>query len=98
MHYITGVEYNGEYRLRLCFEDDCRREVDLKDHLDGQVFEPLRDLSMFRTAELNSDIDTVVWSNGADMSPDFLFDISVPIESHHILKVAESCEKYGGEE
>ncbi len=95
MHYITSVEYDTEYRLNLRFEDDSWRLVDLKEHLDGEVFEPLQDVVEFRTAMLNSDIDTVVWKNGADMSPDFLYDISIPVESHEVLKVAEEQEGYG---
>jgi hypothetical protein len=98
MHYITDVEYDGGYRLRLYFEDKCWRLVDLEDHLDGPVFEPLRKLSEFRTARLNSDIDTVVWCNGADMSPDFLYEIGVPVEFSPVLEVAEKSERYGGEE
>ncbi len=96
MHYITSVEYDTEYRLNLRFEDDSWRLVDLKEHLDGEVFEPLQDVVEFRTATLNSDIDTVVWRNGADMSPDFLYDISVPVEVDKVLMVAEEQESYGG--
>jgi len=29
--------------------------------------------------DLNTDLDTIVWDNGADMSPDFLSEISVPV-------------------
>lgn len=96
MHYITDVEYDDEYRLRLCFEDERWYLVDLKDHLDGVVFEPLKDISEFKTAKLDADIDTVVWRNGADMSPDFLYKIGVPIRLHKVLRVAEEQEEYGG--
>jgi len=43
--------------------------------LDGEIFDPLRDPEYFRTVALNTDIDTIVWDNGADFSPDFLYDI-----------------------
>ncbi len=95
MHYITAVEYEGDYKLRLEFEDGCQRLVDLENHLDGEVFEPLEDPARFQTAKLNPDIDTVVWENGADMSPDFLYDISVPIDTEPVRKVAEERAPYG---
>jgi|688.fasta_scaffold175871_2 hypothetical protein len=97
MHYITEVEYESGYRLRLRFEDGSFRGADLTDHLDGDVFEPLRDVNLFRTARLNTDIDTVVWDNGADMSPDFLYDIGQPLDDATALKVVEERVPYDGE-
>lgn len=94
MHYITAVEYDSGYKLRLQFESGEWRVADLKNHLSGEVFSPLRDLSLFQTARLNSDIETVVWDNGADMSPDFLYEISAPIEGRPILKAAEEPVPY----
>ena len=95
MHWICGVEYESSYRLRLAFEDGSLRVVDLRDHLDGEMFEPLRDMKQFRTARLNPDLDTVVWDNGADMSPDFLYEIGVPVEqADRTLRVAEEKVKY----
>jgi hypothetical protein len=65
--------------------------------LDGEVFEPLRKIEFFRTARLNPDIDTVVWKNGADMSPDFLYEIGVPVANSHepVRCVAEGRVGYG---
>jgi len=94
MHYITDVEYEAGYCLRLRFEDGNLRRVDLADHLDGEVFEPLRDAGRFQTAHLNADIDTVVWDNGADMSPDFLYAISSPVEEVPAVRVAEGRAAY----
>jgi hypothetical protein len=96
MHYVTGVEYDTAYRLLVTFDDGATRLVDLASHLEGEVFEPLKDLRMFRTAHLNRDIDTVVWANGADMSPDFLYEIGTPAESARCAKaVAEGRTEYG---
>jgi hypothetical protein len=95
MHYITGVKHTGGYTLELEFEDGSIRSVDLERHLDGEVFDPLKDPSQFQTAHLNSDIDTVVWGNGADMSPDFLYEISSPIIEGALPKVAEDHAPYG---
>ena len=76
------------------FEDGSLRRVDLKNHLDGEIFEPLKDPKLFRTAHLNPDIDTVVWDNGADMSPDFLYEESAPADVQPATKVAENSVCY----
>jgi len=80
MHYVTNVEYAGDYKLLIRFEDNEPRLVDLMNHLDGPIFEPLKDLNYFRSFRLNSDIDTVVWPNNADFSPDFLHSISMAVQ------------------
>lgn len=94
MHYITAVRYESGFKLCLRFEDGLWRIADLEEHLDGEVFEPLKHISRFRTAHLNEEIDTVVWDNGADMSPDFLYEISVPAEDAPQMMVAEKPPPY----
>jgi Protein of unknown function (DUF2442) len=43
MHFVKDVKYLSEYKLLLTFEDGSLRQVDLAPHLDGEVFEPLKD-------------------------------------------------------
>lgn len=76
MHFVRNVTYLSDYRLLLDFEDGVRRLVDLQPHLEGEIFEPLKDISYFKTVSVNSDLDTIVWQNNADFSPDFLYEIS----------------------
>jgi len=79
VHFVRDARYLVDYELLLTFEDGSVRRVDLEPHLDGEIFEPLKDISYFRTVRVNPDLDTIVWGNGADMSPDFLFEIGVPV-------------------
>ena len=81
MIYVTAVEYDSGYCLRVTFSDHSERLVDLTNHLEGEVFEPLKRIELFKTARLNSDLDTVVWDNGADMAPEFLYEVGVQIEN-----------------
>ncbi|HTW90318.1 MAG TPA: DUF2442 domain-containing protein [bacterium] len=76
---MRRATYAGEYRLLVVFEDGDERLVDLKPHLDGPIFELLMDPGYFRSFRMNEDIDTVVWENGADFSPDFLYEIGQPV-------------------
>lgn len=63
----------------LTFEGGNVRLVDLKPHLEGEIFKPLKDISYFKAVKVNSDLDTIVWKNGADMSPDFLYEIGISV-------------------
>jgi hypothetical protein len=97
MHWVTAIEYLSGYKLRVQFEDSSVRIVDLTSHLDGEIFKPLRDLRLFKTAHLNPDLDTVVWANGSDMSPDFLYEIGTPVKQsvRKLPQIAETRAKYG---
>jgi hypothetical protein len=75
MHFVKDVAYVSEYKLLLTFEDGVVKLVDLEPYLDGEIFEPLKDIDYFRTVRVNPDIDTIVWDNDADLSPDFLYEI-----------------------
>lgn len=75
MHFVKAVKYIKDYKLNLTFENGMSKLVDLQPHLEGEIFEPLKDLSYFKEVSVNPDIDTIVWSNSADFSPDFLFEI-----------------------
>ncbi len=79
MHYVTDASYLGGYKLQIRFDNEEVRNVDLGNHLDGPIFEPLKDLAYFKRFEVNHDIDTVVWPNGADFSPEFLYEIGMTV-------------------
>ena len=84
MHFVRNARYIDGYRLLLTFEDGSTRLVDLGPHLDGEIFEPLKDVDYFKTVQVNADIDTIVWENGADMSPDFLYQIGERTTEDHL--------------
>ncbi len=72
--HVVSVDYLEGYRLRLTFNNGTIKDVDLKDELDGEVFEPLRDLAIFRQVFLNLETNTIEWPNGADLAPEFLYE------------------------
>ena len=75
MRWITEAIYLDGYKLKIRFDNGEIKVVDLYPHIDGPIFEPLKDLDFFRSFRVNHDIDTVVWPNNADFSPDFLYEI-----------------------
>ena len=84
MHLIKDVGYVGGFKLLLAFADGSARVVDLENELDGDIFAPLKNVDYFKQVRVNQDLDTIVWDNGADMSPDYLFEIGVPVSATQI--------------
>ena len=70
---VTAVRHLREYVLWLRFNDDREGEVDLRGELDGPVFEPLRDLTVFGQVSVHPELRMIVWPNGADFAPEFLY-------------------------
>lgn len=73
MRWITEAKYLDNYKIELTFNDGQTFPVDLKDSLTGPVFESLKDLVEFQKFRLNPELDTIVWNNGADFAPDYLY-------------------------
>ena len=71
--HVTNVEYDSEYKLRLTFNNGAQGFVDLKAELYGEIFEPLKDLDLFRQVYVTS--RTIEWPNGADFAPEFLLGL-----------------------
>ena len=74
MVHVTNLEYRGGHALHLRFSDGVAGDVDLRDELRGPIFEPLRDPSRFAGAYVDEELGTVVWPNGADVAPEFLYE------------------------
>ena len=56
------------------FNDGAEGEVDLANELDGEVFGPLKDINKFKSFKVDPVLETIVWENGADLAPEFLYE------------------------
>lgn len=72
MSRIVSARYISGYTVWVRFNDGAEGTVDLADELHGEIFEPLRTIDEFRKVELNAELGTIVWPNGADFAPEFL--------------------------
>ncbi len=72
---ITDADYIKDYELLITFNDGMRKYADLKPYLTGEVFGELLDVGKFVQYGLNG--YTIEWANGADLAPEFLYDIGV---------------------
>lgn len=75
MNYrLIEARHVTQFTLWLRFSDGVEGEIDLKSELYGPMFEPLRNVDAFRAFSLHPELHTLVWPNGADLSPEFLHD------------------------
>lgn len=68
--HVVGADYEGEYRIRLTFDEGTTATVDFRPWLRGPIFEPLKEPSYFKRFFLDG--GTVAWPNGADVAPETL--------------------------
>lgn len=73
--HTTEVTPLPDYRLFLRFNNGASGAIDLSDELTGEVFAPLRNPALFATVMQHPIMKTVVWSNGADLAPEFLLEL-----------------------
>ena len=73
--HVMSVRHVGGHRLALSFNDGTEKIVDLADELYGEVFEPLTEEARFAEAFLDPESRTVAWPNGADLAPEFLYEL-----------------------
>jgi hypothetical protein len=71
-HVIEAKQISG-YTLKIKFRDGTEGEIDLEPELVGPMFEPLRDPNQFKLFRVDPVFHTLVWPNGADLAPEFLY-------------------------
>jgi hypothetical protein len=76
---VIEAKYVKNYTLRLIFSDGSDGEVNFEQELTGEIFEPLKDISFFKKFAVNQEIHTIVWPNGADFAPEFLYEKLKPL-------------------
>jgi hypothetical protein len=72
---IREARVCGPHSLRLTLSDGTTKQVDVTPHLDGPIFEPLRNPAFFARVTLDATCGTVVWPNGADSAPEALQEL-----------------------
>lgn len=76
---VTAVRVLARYVLELTFETGEVRVIDVEPELWGPAFEPLKaDYSLFCDVRVDLEAATIVWPNGADLSPRYLYEESKP--------------------
>ena len=78
LYDIVEVKVIKNHTLYLRFENGEEGEVDIAEIIPFKgVFAVLKDTKYFATVHLNKELGTIVWDNGADLSPSDLYSIIV---------------------
>jgi hypothetical protein len=74
IHKVISFQITGSYTLLVHFEDNTEQTIDFSPVLFGNLYEPLRDISLFNQVRIDPEVQTLVWPNGADFDPATLHD------------------------
>ena len=74
IYRVLAFERIAPYTLRVKFDDQSERLIDFRPVLAGELYGPLRDPVVFDQVQLDAEVQTLVWPNGADFDPATLHD------------------------
>lgn len=73
---IIKVKVLTGHTIYVQFEDGIEGEVDIAKIIPFEgIFSKLKDPEYFATVKINPEVGTIVWDNGADLAPDFIYSI-----------------------
>ena len=76
IYRVTDFAIVAPYTLRVSFDDETQRVINFEPMLSGELFLPLREVAFFNQVQLDREVHTLVWPNGADFDPATLHDWS----------------------
>ena len=71
--HVVDAKYVDGYRIEVSFNDGRKGIADLSDALQGPAFEILKDELEFQRFVVDEELDTLVWENGADLAPEYIY-------------------------
>ncbi|MBC8264847.1 MAG: DUF2442 domain-containing protein [Anaerolineales bacterium] len=71
---VVDFEIVGSYKLRVEFDDGTAQVIDFRPVLEGALYGPLQDEYVFNQVEIDPEVHTLVWPNGADFDPETLHE------------------------
>lgn len=74
LYRVVYFEIQAPYTLRVGFNDATEQVIVFQPLLEGELFGPLRDASLFDKVRIDPEVHTLVWPNGADWDPANLHD------------------------
>ena len=74
IYRVRSFEIAGAYTLRISFDDGTEQTIDFQPILAGELYGPLKALSLFNQVQIDPEVQTLVWPNGADFDPATIHD------------------------
>jgi len=90
MRYVKMVEPLEPYKLRITFDNDEVKIIDMAEFLNRKIYSPLKDFEFFKTVRVDADLDTIVWENSTDICPTVLYEIGLEVFEDQALETIEA--------
>jgi len=74
IYRVVSFAIVAPYILRVTFDDATTQVIDFSPILKGELYGPLREVALFNQVQLDPEVHTLVWPNGADFDPSTLHD------------------------
>lgn len=74
LYRVCSFENLAPYTLRVRFDDATEQTIDFRPILAGELYGPLCNLEFFNRVQVDPEVHTLVWPNGADFDPATLHD------------------------
>jgi len=87
---VIDFDILSPYTLEVTFDDKTKRTINFLPILAGELFGPLHDLALFNRVQIDPEVHTLVWPNGADFDPATLHDWPQYVEA--LTKRAQEWE------
>jgi hypothetical protein len=78
MKWVTEAKHIKFYEIWLKFNDGIEGVVDLESTITNdhrEIFKELKEPEQFTRFKV--DADTIVWENGLDLAPEYLYDLTI---------------------
>ena len=95
IYRITAFEIVAPYTLRVTFNDKVQQIIDFRPILEGDLYGSLQDKKLFDQVEIDPEVHTLVWPNGADFDPATLHDWPEHAEGMKSLAKQWASQKSG---
>ncbi len=80
IYRVVSVKVAAPYTLQVAFDDDTTQVIDFRPILKGELYAPLHDIKLFNQVQIDPEVHTLVWPNGADFDPSTLHDWSEDVK------------------
>jgi len=80
IYRVVSFERLGAYTLLVRFDDGQEQKIDFRPVLAGELYGPLKDEKLFSQVEIDPEVQTLVWPNGADFDPETLHNWPAYVE------------------
>lgn len=74
VYRVQRFDIVDPYTVEVWFSDGTDQRINFRPVLEGALFGPLQDLTVFNAVALDEEIGTLTWPNGADFDPATLHD------------------------